>query len=61
MCNKTGNLVAETLAGDDGNLFADLFVDVKVHRQTGVVLLDDHPRRLLNGLGTDATLEKIAH
>lgn len=57
MGHEAGNLVAQTLAGDDGDLLADLLVDVKVHRQAGVVLLDDHPRGLLNGLGTNATLE----
>merc|ERR1719431_619942 len=47
--NKAGDLVAQLLARDDGNLFAYSFVGVEVQGQTGVVLLNDHPGALLDG------------
>lgn len=52
------NLVAQRLAGDDGHLLTDLLVDVEVITQTGVVLLDDHPSRLLHCLGPHAPLRR---
>jgi len=51
---EAGNLVAQALGRDDGNLVADLLVDVEVKGQTRVVLLDDDARSALDGLGTDA-------
>lgn len=54
---ETGDLVAQTLRGDDGDLIDDALVLVEVDaRQTRVVLLDEHARGTLGGLGTNATL-----
>lgn len=58
MGNETGNLISQTFARDDGDFLADAFVGVKVERQTWVVLFDNHPRRLLDGLGTHTTLSR---
>lgn len=52
------NLVAQRLAGDDGHLLTDPLVNMEVVAQTGVVLLDDHPGRLLHCLGPDPPLER---
>merc|ERR1712225_197687 len=41
---EAGNLVAQALRGDDGNLVADLLVGVEVKGQARVVLLDDDAR-----------------
>lgn len=57
MSHETGDLVSKTLARDDGDLLAYSLVGVKVESQSSVVLLDDHSRRLLDGLGTNATLK----
>ena len=54
---ETGDLVAETLRGDLGNLRNDLLVGGEVHSQLGVVLLDDDASGLLDGLSSDATLQ----
>jgi hypothetical protein len=54
-----GNLVAQALAGDDGNLLGNALVGVKVQRQAGVVLLDDEAGSLLHGLGAHATPANI--
>lgn len=51
----TGNLVAETLGGNDGNLIADALVGLEVEGQAGVVTLNDDLGGLLDGLGADAT------
>lgn len=51
----SGNLVAQTLGGDDGNLVADPLVGLEVERELGVVTLDDDLGGLLHGLGADAT------
>lgn len=47
----TGNLVAQTLGGNDGDLSADALVGLEVERQARVVLLDDHAAGLLDRLG----------
>lgn len=46
----TGNLVAETLGGNDGDLIAKALVGLEVESQLGVVTLDDDLGRLLDGL-----------
>jgi len=55
MCSITGNLVAKTLRGNDGNFIADSLVCLEIEGQLGVVSLDDDLGGLLNGLGSDAT------
>lgn len=50
-----GNLVAKTLAGDDGDISSNTLVGVEVGTQTSVVLLNDQASGLLHGLGTNAT------
>ena len=40
--------------GDQSHLLDDALVGVEVEGELGVVLLDDHPRRLLDGLSPDA-------
>lgn len=54
MRDIAGYLVPKFLAGDDGDLLAHALVGVEVVAQARVVLLDDDPRRLLDGLGADA-------
>lgn len=49
-------LVAELLAGNNGDLLAHALVGVEVVAQARVVLLDDDPGRLLHGLGANAAL-----
>jgi hypothetical protein len=53
---ETGDLVAETLGGDDGNLGGDLLVGLEVQGETRVVLLDQDLGGSLDSLGTNATL-----
>lgn len=57
MANSPGDLVAELLAGDDGNLLTHPLVGVEVATQTGVVFLDDDPSGLLHRLGPDSSLQ----
>lgn len=52
------NLVAQRLAGDDGDLLAHPFVGVEVTAQAGVILLDDDPGGLLHCLGPDSSLRR---
>jgi hypothetical protein len=56
MRDKTSDLVAQALGRDDCNFIADTLVGLKVKRQPRIVLLNDDARRLLDGLGTNATL-----
>jgi len=44
-------LVAQALAGDDGDFIADTLVGLEVESQARVVALDDHLGALLHGLG----------
>lgn len=53
------DLVAQLLAGDDGDLLAHPLVGVEVVPQAGVVLLDDHPGGLLHRLRSDASLRGV--
>ena len=53
MRSESGDLVAHALGGGDGDLIDDALVGVEVKRQAGVVLLDDGPRGLLDGLRAD--------
>merc|ERR1712112_95381 len=55
MGGESGDLVPETLAGDDGDFLGNAFVGVEIRAQLGVIFLDDHPRRLLHRLRTNAT------
>lgn len=50
------NLIAQSFAGDDGDLLTHPLVDVEVIAQPGVVLLDDHPSGFLHGLGSHTSL-----
>lgn len=49
-------LVAELLAGDNGDLLAHALVRVEVVAQARVILLYDNPGRLLHGFGANAAL-----
>merc|ERR550539_2001758 len=53
--DEPGNLVAERLGGNEGNLLNDPLVGVEIEGKLGVVLLDDDPGSLLDGFGSDAT------
>lgn len=53
MCGA--HLVAQTLAGNDGDLITDALVGLEVESELGVVTLDDDLGGLLHGLGADAT------
>jgi hypothetical protein len=53
--HEAGNLVAQTLGGDDGDFLRDLLVKLEVQSELGVVLLDDLTSRALDCLGADAT------
>lgn len=57
--SESGNLVAEALRGNDGNLIADLLVGVEVKGQARVVLLDDDAGSTLDGLSTNAAPVRI--
>jgi len=52
-----GNLVAQTLGGDDGDFVANPLVGVEIQRQFGVVFFNDDARRLFDGFRTNTTLE----
>lgn len=52
-----GNLVAELLAGDDGDLLAYSLVCMEIRRQLRVIFLNNHPRGFLDGFCPDATLK----
>lgn len=53
----TGDLwcLPQALGGDDGDFIADPLVGLEVEGQAGVVPLNEDLRRLLDGLGADAT------
>jgi hypothetical protein len=55
MCGISGDLVAETLGGDDGNLVANSLVGLEVQGQLGVVPLNDDLGGLLDSLCSNAT------
>jgi hypothetical protein len=55
MSGVSGNLVPETLRGNDGNLIADPLVGLEVERELGVVTLDDDLGGLLDRLCSDTT------
>ena len=56
--DSPGDLVAELLAGDDGNLLTHPLVGVEVATQPGVIFLNDDPGGLLHRLGPDSSLEE---
>jgi hypothetical protein len=56
---ETGNLVAETLGGNDGHLVANLLVDLEVEGETGIVLFNNDSGGLLDGFSSNTTLEYI--
>jgi len=49
------NLIAQLLARNDCNLLTYPLVGVEVQCQTCVILLNDHPCRLLDGLCSNST------
>ncbi len=53
---EASNLVSQSLGLDYCNLLCNSLVCMKVEGQSVVVFLNDDPRRLLDGLGTNATL-----
>lgn len=53
---ETGNLVSESLGGDDSDLIGNTLVGLEVESETGVVLLDESTRSSLDGLGSNSTL-----
>lgn len=56
---ETGDLVAEALRGDNGDLIDDLLVGVEVDRvKARVVLLNEHTRSALGSLSANATLHQ---
>lgn len=55
---ETSNLISQPFGLDDCNLLCNSLVGVKVKREPVVVLLDDRPRGLLDGLCTNATLQQ---
>lgn len=59
MGGETGNLVTETLAGDDGDFGGEALVGLEIQSQTGVVLFNKNLGSPLNSLGTNAAL--LAH
>lgn len=58
MLDSPGDLVAQRLAGDDGDVLAHSLVGVEVAAQAGVIFLDDDPGGLLHRLGPDSSLTK---
>ena len=55
---ESGNLVAHSLGWQNGNLIDNTLVGVEIEGQFSVVLLDNSTSTLLNGLCTDALLDK---
>lgn len=55
MGGESGDLVAEALRRDDGDLLQDLLVGVEIQSHLRVVALDDLPGRLFDGFCADAT------
>jgi hypothetical protein len=53
---ETGDLVSQSLRGDDGNFARQFLVGLEIDGHTRVVFLDDEARSLLDCLGSDATL-----
>ena len=58
MGDVSGNLVAQALGGDDGDLVAKLLVQVEIVAELGVPLLDDGASGFLDCLSANATLRK---
>ena len=56
VCDETGNLVSESLGGNDGDFINDLLVVLEVKVEDAVVLFDDGLGCLLDGLGSDSAL-----
>lgn len=56
MGGESGNLVAHTLGGGDGDFINDTLVGVEVEGQTGVVLLHDGAGGFLDGFRADSLL-----
>lgn len=48
----SSDLIAHALGGEDGNIVDNTLVGVEVHRQAGVVLLDDRTSRFLYCFGS---------
>ena len=57
MCDVACDLIAELLAGNNGDFLAHPLVGVEVIAQARVVLLNDDPGRLLYGFGANAALQ----
>ena len=55
---EAGNLVAQALGLDVRHLIADALVGVKIERKLLIVLLNKHTRCTLDGLRTDASLQR---
>lgn len=55
MGGEPGDLVAEALRRDDGDLFQNFLVGVKIESHLPVVILDHLPRRFLHCLSADAS------
>ena len=56
-CGKAGNLISEPLGLYDSNFLCHTLVCMEVKCQPVVILLNNHPGSLLDGLGSDATLQ----
>merc|ERR1719327_161456 len=54
MGDETGDLVSESLGGDDCDFFDDPFVRVEIESEHHIILLDDSAGDLLNGLSSNA-------
>ncbi len=55
-----GDLVSELLARNNSDLLADSLVGVEVQSETSVVLFDEGLGRLLDSLGSNASLDMAA-
>ena len=55
MSDESGNLIPQRLGGDESHFLDDALVGVEVQGELRVVLLNDDPGGLLDGLGADAT------
>lgn len=54
MSGESGDLVSQSLGGDNGDLFEDLLVRMEVEGHARVVALDDLTGRFLHGFGANA-------
>lgn len=59
MGGETGNLVAKTLAGDNGDFSSQTLVGLEIEGKTRIILLDEDTAGLLDSLCANTTLQAM--